>query len=177
MKTRVLMMALMLTAAAAGAAQAQTIKVGVFDPVRVSEETAEGQKIAAQLKSLFEEKQAAIQALQQELVDLQQQAQTQALSLSEAKREELRRDIQRKSLDLTSLRDRSTRELELAQGDAESKFQGLLLRVVDEYGKREGFTLILDRGQVVWATQSIDVTTGIIDLFNQLVQGDDAGAQ
>jgi outer membrane protein len=159
----------------AGAAQAQqgAIKIGVFDPLRVSQETAVGQKIAAQLKAKLDEKQAEVSRLQQEVTDLQQQAQTQALSLSEAKRNELGMQIQRKSLDLNAARETATRQLQLEQAEAQARFEESLLAVVEQFGKNEGFTLILDRGSVVWAAQATDVTTGVVDLFNQMFPATD----
>ncbi len=175
MKTVANVMSGLLLLAAAGVAQAQQsqIKIGVFDPLRVSQETVVGQRIAAELKAKLDEKQGQVSRIQQEVNDLQQQAQTQALSLSEAKRNELGMQIQRKGLELTSARESATRQLQLEQAEAQSRFEENLLAVVEQYGKNEGFTLILDRGSVVWAAQTTDVTTGVVDLFNQMYPGTD----
>jgi outer membrane protein len=168
-------MALVLLAGA-GVAQAQDgLKIVVFDPLRVSQETVVGQKIAAELKAKLDQKQGEITVLQQELNALQERAQTQALSLSEAKRNELGLEIQRKNLDLTSARETATRALQLEQAEAQARFESNLLTVVEAYGKDQGFTLILDRASVVWAAQTVDVTTGIVDRFNQMFPGTEAG--
>ena len=150
--------------------QAQSaVKIGVFDPLRVSQETAEGQGFSAQLKLYFDQKQAEVTSKEQALLELQKQAQTQALSLSEAKRAELERNIQRKLLDLNSFRETAMKELQLEQAEVQSRFEQQLLRVVDQYARQNGFALILDRSAVVWAADGIDVTTGLVDLFNQMV--------
>jgi Skp family chaperone for outer membrane proteins len=52
----------------------------------------------------------------------------------------------------------------------ENEMTGLILRdlekVVAEVGKNEKFTLILERSQVLYTDQGIDITTKVIDLFN-----------
>ena len=164
--------------ATVGAAHAQdAIKIGVFDPLRVSQETAIGQKISPELKAKLDQKQVEISALQQVVNSLQERAQTQALSLSEAKRNELGLEIQRRSLALSSARETATRALQLEQAEAQSRFEGNLIAVVEAYGTAQGFTLILDRASVVWAAQTVDVTTGVVDLFNQMFPGGDASGQ
>ena len=55
------------------------------------------------------------------------------------------------------------------RNDAQAKFEQQLLAVINEFGKREGFDLLLDRSAVAYAAQGSDVTTALVDLFNSLV--------
>lgn len=155
---------------------AQTAKIGVFDSLRISEETEEGKKVQAALKQYLDRKQAEIQGKEAALADLQNQLNSQSLSLSAEKRSSLEREVQRKALELNSLREAAMREWQLERSEAGGRFEQQLLAVVDEFGKREGFALLLDRSQVAYAAETVDVTTALVDLFNQLVKTSDDSA-
>ena len=44
--------------------------------------------------------------------------------------------------------------------------------MINQFGRDEGFTLVIERstGGVAFAAESIDVTTAIVDKFNELVK-------
>lgn len=148
------------------AAAPEGMKIAVFDPQRVSEETEEGKKVQAELTALRDKKQAEIGAKEKELDGLQSQLASQGLSLSGDKRSSLEKDIQKKALELQQARESARNEMQFELGSAQSKFQDKLLGVVEQYGKDEGFTLILDKSMAAYVTSGIDVTTAIVDRFN-----------
>src|SRR5213594_3379629 len=86
--------------ALASSAGAQELKIGTFDFDRVSKDTQEGQRLQKQLKDFQEKKQAGLATKEKELKDLQDQLQTQALSLSPERRTAMEKDLQRKQNDL-----------------------------------------------------------------------------
>ncbi len=146
-----------------------TMKIGVFDPVRISEETIAGKQTQEALKTFLEAKQRDLAEKEQELQALQAQAQSSSLSLSQDKLAELDKTLQLKALDLNAARESAQREWQLERNDAQAKFEQQLLAVINEFGKREGFDLLLDRSAVAYAAQGSDVTTALVDLFNSLV--------
>jgi len=152
---------------AAGAAQAQSMKIAVFDPQRVSEETAEGKRIKAQLEGFQQAKQQELAAIQTEVQGMRKQLTEQALSLSADRKSKLEKDIQRKMMELQSAEESANREFQLEISEAQQRFQGQLLQVIDQFGRDEGFDLILDAGSVAFASPAIDVTTAIVDRFDR----------
>jgi len=157
---------------AVGVAHAQPAappKIGVFDAARISEETDEGKRIQQSLTRFRDTKQAEISAKETEVADLQNQLNTQALSLSPERRSTLEKEIQRKVLDLNQARAAASREMQLEVGEAQTRFQDQLLAVVESFGRDEGFDLILERGLVAFAAPTIDVTTALVDRFNRMV--------
>lgn len=156
----------------AGTVRAQTgsLKIGVFDAQRISEETVEGRRIQTKLEEFRDRKQAELAQAEKELGDLQTQLEAQSLSLSNEKRLSLEKEIQRKALTLQQIRDTATREMQLEVGEAQDQFQRQLVAVIDSYGQSEGFDLILEIGTVVYASKTIDVTTAIVDRFNEVVK-------
>ena len=151
-------------------AQAVANRIAVFDPQRVSEETAEGQRIQAELSAFQTLKQQELISKQEEIQNLRQQLTAQAISLSSDKRSELEKSIQKKILEFQGAEESANRELQLEITNAQAKFEQQILAVVEQFGRDEGFALILNIGAVAWASPTVDVTTAIVDRFNQMVQ-------
>ena len=174
MKRIFTLLATMLVAATA-VAWAQTapaLKVGIFDANRVSEETDEGKRIAAKLSAFGEKKKAELAAKDKEIGDLRAQLDSQNLSLSPEKLQQMQKDVQRKGLELQQAQEAARSEFQIEVSEAQNKFQEQLIRVINQFGRDEGFTLVLERstGGVAFASESIDVTTAIVDKFNEIVK-------
>lgn len=153
----------------AGPAQAQAqpaIRIAVFDPQRVSEESDEGKKVQTELTGLRDRKQAELAAKEKELQDMQNQLTAQGLSLSADRRNALEKDVQRKLLELQQAREGARSEMQFELSAAQNKFQEKLLAIVEQYGREEGFTLVLDRSVAAYAAPGIDVTTAVVDRLN-----------
>ena len=157
-----------------GAAWAQGLKIAVFDPQRVSEETAEGKVVKAELEAFQAAKQQQLDALQLEVQTMRKQLTEQALSLSGERKAALEKDIQRKIVELQSAEEAANRAFQLEIAEAQSRFQSQLLAVLDVFGRDEGFDVILDVQTVAFAAPRIDVTTAIIDRFNEMIRSSDA---
>jgi Skp family chaperone for outer membrane proteins len=161
----------MLLFAIFSTASAQTFKLGVFDPQRVSEETVEGKRIQATLGEARDSRQQELNDETARVSELQQQLEQQALSLSGEKRTEMEIDIQRRLLELNSRKDVATRAFQLEIAAAEAQFNEKLRSVVNQFAQNEEFSVILESGAVAYANSSIDVTTAVIDLFNRMYPG------
>jgi Skp family chaperone for outer membrane proteins len=146
----------------------QPLKVGVFDSQRVTTETIEGQKIQSELSAVSEAKQQELAAMEREITDLQQRLEQQQMSLSVDRRTALEIDIQRRILALNNAKDLATRELQLEIAAAEARFNEKLRLVVAQFGKSEEFDLLLEYAVVAWSPPAQDVTTALIDVFNQM---------
>ena len=59
--------------------------------------------------------------------------------------------------------------MELRQRDAEmaDEIARDLTQVAAEVGKSEQFTLILDRSNIVYSDQGIDITDKVVDIYNR----------
>jgi outer membrane protein len=153
-------------------AQGTGMKIGVFDANRVSEESDEGKRIAARLTAFGDRKKAELTTKEKEIADLRQQLESQTLSLSPEKQTQLQKDIQKKGLELQQNQESARNEFQIEVSEDQNNFQEQLLRVINQFGRDEGFTLVLERatGGVAFAAESIDVTTAIVDKFNQMVK-------
>ncbi|MDH3628477.1 MAG: OmpH family outer membrane protein [Acidobacteriota bacterium] len=165
---QLIVLAVGLLLASSAMAQQTTMKIGVFDPNRVSAEAADALRAQQALQAVRDSKQQAISQQETAIQAQQQQLQQQALSLSTDRRIDMELNIQRQILEINAQKDLSQRELQLELAAAESRFNEQLRAVLDAFAKRESFDLILDTGAIAWAGQSADVTTALIDQFNQM---------
>ncbi len=163
---------LICAAVAVGALQAQQpIKVAVFDPQRVSEETEIGRDVQVELMALRDRKQTEIATMEQEIQERQTTLSQQELSLSADHRSKMEREIQTRIIQLQSAREVASRELQLQVAAAQSSFETKLLRAVQVYGTEQGMTLVLARDLVAFADVTIDATDAIFQQFNQMFPG------
>ena len=161
--------ALVWLGAALSPAEAQsTFKLGVFDPQRVSEETAEGKRIQAKLEAMRAERQKEISGEEAKINELQQQLSQQSLSLSAEKRAQMEIDIQKRLLELNSKKDTMTKAFQLEISAEEARFNEKLRAVLSQFARDEEFSVILEVAAVAFAATSVDVTTAVIDRFNKL---------
>jgi outer membrane protein len=181
MKRIVILIGTVLVAASASAwaQSAPAFKIGVFDANRVSEETDEGKRIAAKLSAFGDKKKADLAAKEKEISDLRAQLDSQNLSLSPEKVAQMQKDVQKKGLELQQAQESARSEFQIEVSDAQNKFQEQLIRVINQFGRDEGFTIVLERstGGVAFASESIDVTTAIVDKFNEMVKPAAAAAE
>ena len=175
MRASLILMVLGLMVAGSSVAQAQELRVGVFDPQRVSEETSLGKQLQAELGAFQAAKQKDIDDKRIQVEQMQEQLRTQELSLSSATRTKMEKDIQRRILFLEAAQETATREMQLELAAAKMLFEEKLLIAVQEFGKSERFSLILDRSLVAWADKSVDVTGALVDVFNRMFPADTGG--
>ncbi len=76
--------------------------------------------------------------------------------------------IERKKLEIENARTLASQELQLEFANAQGKFNEMLLAGVEEFGRSQGFDLILDTTAVAWAGEKIDVTTALIDRVDEM---------
>ncbi len=152
---------------------AQSLKIGVFDPARVSQETSEGSLIQARLTSLQQKKSEELQTMRDEIRKLEEEFVNTAASLSTDKRKELGLRIERKRFELEGLEKSASRELQLEVEQAQAQWQGRVLRAVRELGQEQSYTLILQYDLVAYHSNTVDVTD---ELIRRIDTGQAAGA-
>jgi len=154
-------------AVAAGSAQAADMKIGVFDFQRVSEETARGQELRASLEKFGDKKKAEITAKESELKALEDKYKAEAFSLTPDKRSQMEKDLQKRQLELQSFRENAQKEMQIEVNEAQGKFNEQLLTIITALGKERAYTLVFAKEQVAFASDGADMTSELIERFNQ----------
>src|SRR5438552_13147110 len=146
-------------------------KVGVINLQSAIVSTKDGQKAADDIQARFNPKKADLDRRQGDITQLQDQLNRGRNTLSEEAHQKLVREIDQKTKSLN--RDTEDARAELDQ--EEQKLMGALFSriqvVLDKYAKDNGYTLILDisspQTPVMFASNSIDVTREIIELYDK----------
>lgn len=147
---------------------AQALRVGVVDVQQILNQSERGMAIKQKLDLERATRQKELDARQQELTKLQAELEKQAPVLSEQAKREKSEVIQRKTRDARRLAEDANRELEKRVRDAENEITREIVAVIHEFGKDQGFTLILERERsaVVFSSASVDVTAEVIKRFD-----------
>src|SRR5882672_8906044 len=152
-------------------AQGAPSKVGVINIQGAIVTTKDGQKAASELETRSAPKRKELETKQNEITQLKDQLQKGQNTLSEATKAELYKNIDAKTKILN-------RDVEDAQAEFDQDQQKILqqlgqkmMAVIDKYAKDNGYTLILDvsspQTPVLYASNTIDVTKDIIDLYDK----------
>ncbi len=157
---------LLLSWATASSAAQSAIRIGYVDMQEVLNKSQKGIAVRQKLDQERALRQKDLDAKQQEVMKLQAEFEKQAPLLSEQAKREKSEAIQRKTRDTMRIADDANRDFEKRVREAEMDVTREILGVVQEYGKDQGFTMILERSMLVYAAQAVDVTTDVIKRYD-----------
>ena len=155
-------------------------KIGVVQVQSAIIGTKEGQKAANELETKMAPKRKELESKQAEVRSLQESLQKGGSVMNEQARAELSRKIDSKNKEYT-------RSLE----DAQAEFQGeqdkllndlgaKLMAVITKYAKDNAYSLVIDvsnpQTPVMYASETIDITKEVIDLYDKNSGGGAAAA-
>ena len=163
-----LVLALGLLSPTVAVAQGETSKIGVFDPEVLWKQTEVGKKFNQDLSAARDRFQAQIDKKQEDMEALKSRIRQQQQSLSEDKINEMKKDVIAKQTELERLNEDSTKEMKYQLGEAQSRFQEMIMKTLDAYGKEKGYALILNRGVVDYSANGIDISQDLIAKFNEM---------
>lgn len=159
----------------AAAPVAGAVRVGIINIQRAIVECNEGKKAADELTKRFTPKRSDLEKKQKEIEELQGQLDKGKNTLADDKRAELIRDIERKTKDFNRDNDDATADFQQAESQLINTIGQKVMRVVDEYSRKNGYDVILDvsnpQSNVLWATNRLDITDEIIGAYNMVGPG------
>lgn len=167
---------LSMLAFAAAAAHAQgSGKVGVINIQSAIVSTKDGQKAASDLESKSAPKRKTLEGKQAEINTMKDQLQKGQNALSETAKNELVRNIDTRTKSFNRDMEDAQAEFEQEQQKILQELGGKMMAVIDKYAKDGGYTLILDvsspQTPVLFASNTIDITKDIIDLYDKNAGG------
>jgi Skp family chaperone for outer membrane proteins len=86
--------------------------------------------------------------------------------LKDEERRNLEADLQRRSVNLQRAMSDYQQELQQKNNEMMSDILKQLEQIVTEVGKADKFTLILERSQILYSDQGIDITSKVIESYN-----------
>jgi Skp family chaperone for outer membrane proteins len=155
-------------AAAPALAQGEPARIGVFDPEALWKLTEVGKKYNHDLTEVRDRLQGTIDRKSQELEDVKDRLRQQQASLSDEKIQQMQRDILNKRTELDRMNEDATKEMKLQLNDVQNRFQAMLERTIETYGKEKNFLVIVNRGIVDYHAPGADITQELIARFNEM---------
>ncbi len=152
-------------AAPARGAQA-AVRVGIVDVQEVLNKSQKGMAVKQKLDQERAARQKDLDARQEEVMKLQAEFEKQAPLLSEQAKREKTETIQRKRRDTLRMAEDANRDFEKRVREAEMDITREILAVIREYGRDQGYTLILERGTVLFGTPAVEITGEIIKRYD-----------
>ena len=160
--------ALALVVATTTAAAAQEIKIGYVDLQRALNESNAGRQAKERFKKEVDKYQGDLKKQKDDLETLREQLEKKALVMKEDERRSLELDYQRRARDFERAYKDSQGELQLKDNELTADILKEINVVVQEYGKEQGYTLILENSSstVLYSSQNADLTDRIIEVYN-----------
>jgi outer membrane protein len=170
MKRLMLLAVVLLTLVAVPAAMAaDAMKVAYVDLQKALNMSASGKAAKEKMKVKFKDYDADVQKKQEELKKLKEDLEKQAMLLSSDARAAKERDYQQKVKDYQRLTKDIQEELQRTDADYTRKILEEIFKVVQQIGKQEGYTLILEKTEssILYASDGIDITDRVIQAFDK----------
>ncbi len=157
----VLILALVSTAAASS-----EIKVAYVDMQRALNESNAGKKAKGEFRSEISRLQSKLQRQQQEVQALKDELDRKGPLMRDEERRNLEDDYTAKLRDFERAYKDSKDELQQKDNEVTGAIVRDLAYIVRNVGERDGYTLILEKGSLLWAASSIDITDEVIREYN-----------
>ena len=165
LKRIVLMVAFVVLASftlSSTSARAEGQKIAVMNIQKVLVESKAGQKAKVIFEKRMKELQDKFTGEQEALVSLQQEIEKKSSAWSDEKKAEKVRELQRKQRDLQVKSEDAQMELKQLQDKELEPILKMLQTVVNNYGQKNGYTMILDsKVGVLYANDGVDVSDAV----------------
>ncbi|HXG53428.1 MAG TPA: OmpH family outer membrane protein [candidate division Zixibacteria bacterium] len=156
---------------AAPAPAQDRIKIGFIDIQRAITESQAGKRAKEKFQAQVKKVEAELLKEKQELERLKADLDKKGPLLKEEERRNLEADLQRRIVNYQRAMQDNQQELRQKEGMMTSDILRDLEKIVAEVGKSEKFTLILERNQILYSDQGIDITNKVVEVYNSRVKG------
>jgi outer membrane protein len=137
--------------------------------------TKEGQKAAAGLQARVEPRRKEIEAKQASIAAKQAELNKSRNTMAEAKLANLQRDIDVLTKSLQRDSQDAQEELQQEQDKVLNELGQKMMVVIDKFARDNGYSLVIDistqQSPVLWASNNVDITKDIVDLYDKNTPG------
>jgi outer membrane protein len=144
----------------------ERIKIGYIDIQKVIAESQAGKRARDRFQAQVKKAEADIVKERQELDRLKSDLDKKGPLLKDEERRNLESDLQKRSVTLQRSMSDHQQDLQAKNNEMMSELLKELEKIVNEVGRAEKFTLILERSQILYSDQGIDITSKVIETYN-----------
>ena len=144
----------------------ERIRIGFIDIQRVIAESQAGKRAKDRFQAQVKKAEADLQKERQELERIRNDIDKKGPLLKDEERRNMEADFQKRSVNLQRTMGDYQQDLRQKESVMMSDILKELEAIVNEVGKAEKFTLILERSQILYSDQGIDITNKVIETYN-----------
>ena len=142
------------------------VKIGFIDIQRAISDSNAGKRAKERFQAQVKKAEAELLKEKNELERLKADLDKKGPLMKEEERRNLEGDLQRRYVNYQRTMTDQQQELRQKEGALTGDILKELEKIVNEIGKSDKFTLILERNQILYSDQGIDVTNKVIEVFN-----------
>ncbi len=148
---------------------ATSFKIGVVDIQKLQKASAYFQKTSSILKKKFDIMQQKLDTEKKALLRLEEDFRKQSMMLSLDAQEDKKRELEKKKRYYKYLYEDSTQEMKAAEVEATKRIGKELKAVVEKIGKKEGYTVILEKRTLglLYYSEAIDITDQVTKAYDK----------
>lgn len=141
-------------------------RIGYVDVRAVLAESNTGKQHRATVEKYIKDKQAALKKEEEKLDALKKSFEKDALTLSDAQRQQKQKEFQEKVQALQKMAQDAERELQQKDREYTSKSIETVRAIVAEVAKEDSINLVIGRGEVLYGDDGMDLTAKVSQRFD-----------
>lgn len=146
---------------------ADTVKFGAIDVQKILNESEAGKKAKNDLEGVIKSKQYAIDEKGKAIEKLKADIEKQASVLSADARKNKEEDMEKSVREYQRLVQDSQAEIKKKEADLTESILKDIKELIEKTGEVDGYTLILERGMVLYSNKGIDITDTIMKKYDE----------
>jgi outer membrane protein len=166
MRRLLLSLILPVTLLSAKAVRAETIKIGYVDVQRAVQEVDEGKAARDKLKGKLEASRGKIESKKVTLQKMQSDYEKQAAVLSEDAKRKKQEELQTALMEAQQSAGKMQEELQGEEQELMGVISKRMLQVISDVSEKEGLAFVLDKGVLLYAPGSADITNEVVRAYN-----------
>lgn len=147
---------------AASSVEAKDLKIGVVDFAKIFQSSAEVKTIQTNLKKQFGSRQEQLSSRQKTLQEQITKLQKEGAVMKAAQKTELEQKIVKEKQELQRLSRDFQQDASLAENQAMQKYFEKVKSKVDDFAKKEGYDLILQKNSLPFSSATVDITEKVL---------------
>ena len=144
----------------------EKVKIGFIDIQRAISESHAGKKARERFQAQVKKAEGDLLKEKSEVERLKSELDKKAQLLKEDEKRNMELDLQKRYVNYQRAMQDYQQELRMRENEMTGDILKELEKIVNEVGKAEKFTLILERSQILYSDQGIDITNKVIELYN-----------
>jgi outer membrane protein len=167
MKKIILLLFILIFALPLSSLAADSVKFGSVDIQKILNESEAGKKAKSTLEDLIKSKESVIDEKSKAIEKLRGELEKQASVLSTEAKKNKQDELEKMLREYQRLVQDSQAEVKKKEGELTDTILKEIREIIDKIGVEEGYTLIIEKGLVLYSNKDIDITDMVMKKYNE----------